>query len=82
MYIPPPLTVFLDLPSPIFRLGLEFYGAVDVGDDYAITLRLWRERLIAKSKQIEKLGYPRRFIRMYEFYFAYCEVRARNMHTR
>jgi len=56
------------------RLGLELHGAADVGDDYAITLRLWRERLTARARQIEALGYPRRFIRMYEFYFAYCEA--------
>jgi hypothetical protein len=56
------------------RLGLELYGAVDVGDDYAITLRLWRERLLANAGRIQALGYPRRFIRMYEFYFAYCEA--------
>lgn len=56
------------------RLGLELYGAVDVGDDYAITLRLWRERLMVNAGRIQALGYPRRFIRMYEFYFAYCEA--------
>ena len=56
------------------RLGLELCGCDDVGPDYAVTLRCWRERMMAQQPEIQALGYPRRFIRMYEFYFAYCEA--------
>ena len=56
------------------RVGLELDGCEDVGEDYAVTLRLWRERMLARSDRIRSLGYPDRFIRMYEFYFCYCEV--------
>ena len=56
------------------RLGLELHGCTDVGEDYAVTLRLWRERMLANASKIRALGYPARFIRMYEFYFIYCEA--------
>ena len=56
------------------RHGLELTGCSDLGPDYAVTLRLWRERMLARTDQVLALGYPMRFIRMYEFYFAYCEA--------
>mmetsp|Transcript_20913 Transcript_20913/g.47922 ORF Transcript_20913/g.47922 Transcript_20913/m.47922 type:complete len:1441 (-) Transcript_20913:534-4856(-) len=56
------------------KLGLELDGCRDLGEDYAVTLRLWRERMLARAAKIRALGYSDRFIRMYEFYFVYCEV--------
>ena len=56
------------------RVGLELTGCSDLGPDYAVTLRLWRERMLARLDQVLALGYPMRFVRMYEFYFAYCEA--------
>ena len=56
------------------RYGLELTGCSDLGPDYAVTLRLWRERMLARTDEVLALGYPMRFIRMYEFYFAYCEA--------
>jgi len=56
------------------RLGLELQGCMDIGDDYAVTLRLWRERMMARADEVRALGYPERFLRMYEFYFVYCEA--------
>ena len=37
----PCLGVMTQLSS---HAGLEMHGAVDIGDDYALTLRIWRER--------------------------------------
>jgi cyclopropane-fatty-acyl-phospholipid synthase len=45
----------------------------DFGTSYALTLRHWRERFMAKLAEVRALGYDERFIRMWEFYLAYCE---------
>ncbi|EEH51902.1 uncharacterized protein MICPUCDRAFT_23078, partial [Micromonas pusilla CCMP1545] len=46
----------------------------DIGTHYAVTLRLWRERMMARKDDILAMGYSRKFLRMFEFYFAYCEA--------
>jgi cyclopropane-fatty-acyl-phospholipid synthase len=45
----------------------------DFGDDYARTLREWRRRFHARLSEVETLGYPPRFQRMWDFYLASCE---------
>jgi cyclopropane-fatty-acyl-phospholipid synthase len=45
----------------------------DFGTDYARTLREWRRRFHARLPEIEALGYPTRFQRMWDFYLAACE---------
>ena len=45
----------------------------DFGDDYARTLHEWRRRFHARLPEIEALGYPPRFRRMWDFYLASCE---------
>jgi len=52
----------------------------DIGPDYAVTLRMWRERFLAKKSKILELGYSERFIRLWEFYFAFCEVGFQKKH--
>ena len=46
----------------------------DIRADYAITLRRWRENLLANVHAVRGLGHSEEFIRMWEFYFAYCEA--------
>ena len=46
----------------------------DIGLDYALTLRHWRERFAANLDKVRALGYDERFIRMWWFYFCYCEA--------
>ena len=46
----------------------------DIGPHYATTLARWRASLFANLDQIQALGYPDDFIRMWEFYFCYCEA--------
>ncbi len=46
----------------------------DLTPHYARTLRLWRERLLAQRDRVQQLGYSDRFVRMWEFYLAYCEA--------
>jgi cyclopropane-fatty-acyl-phospholipid synthase len=44
------------------------------GQDYAETLRRWRDAFLAKRQQILALGFDERFMRIWEFYLAYCEA--------
>ena len=45
----------------------------DYGFDYAHTLRDWRTAFMAQRQEIKALGYDEAFIRLWEFYFCYCE---------
>ena len=45
----------------------------DFGQSYALTLKAWRERFMAQLPQVRAQGFDERFIRMWEFYLAYCE---------
>lgn len=45
----------------------------DYGFDYAYTLRDWRTSFMAQRQEIKALGYDEAFIRLWEFYFCYCE---------
>ncbi|PKM01837.1 MAG: hypothetical protein CVV16_13485, partial [Gammaproteobacteria bacterium HGW-Gammaproteobacteria-6] len=40
---------------------------------YATTLHHWRQRFLAQRDVVRELGYDQRFMRMWEFYLAYCE---------
>ena len=45
----------------------------DFGDSYARTLQAWRTRFMDQLQQVRVQGFDERFIRMWEFYLAYCE---------
>ena len=45
----------------------------DFGSSYALTLKAWRERFMARLPQVRAQGFDDRFMRMWEFYLAYCE---------
>ena len=42
------------------------------GPDYRRTLSAWRENFIGQADKVRALGFDERFMRMWEFYFAYC----------
>jgi cyclopropane-fatty-acyl-phospholipid synthase len=44
------------------------------GGDYARTLAEWRGQLLAAAPEAARLGHPRRFLRAWDYYFAYCEA--------
>ena len=46
----------------------------DIGPHYARTLAAWRERFFAHIEQVRALGLPEEFIRMWHYYFCYCEA--------
>ena len=68
------------LPSPAqfcaaaTAAGLEVVNEHAFGADYAHTLRLWRERFLAEDRRVRILGFDARFMRIWEFYLAYCEA--------
>ena len=45
----------------------------DIGHHYARTLADWRKSFLKNKKEIRKLGFDDKFLRMWLFYFAYCE---------
>jgi cyclopropane-fatty-acyl-phospholipid synthase len=52
---------------------LKLFHMEDIGSHYARTLKAWRERFLARQAEVRALGYPERFVRMWEFYLCYCE---------
>jgi cyclopropane-fatty-acyl-phospholipid synthase len=68
------------LPSPsafraaAARAGLRVVNELAFGPDYAETLRRWRRDFLAQEQQVLGLGYDQRFLRLWEFYLAYCEA--------
>ena len=75
------------LPSPtefraqVAQAGLELVDEFAFGQDYARTLQSWREQFVAQAGQVLQLGYDRRFLRLWEFYLAYCEAAFREANT-
>jgi cyclopropane-fatty-acyl-phospholipid synthase len=45
----------------------------DIGLDYAHTLKNWHQNLIENQDELNQLGYDDRFIRLWRYYFCYCE---------
>jgi len=46
----------------------------DYAPHYAETLRRWRQRFHQQIEEVRALGYDERFIRMWDYYLAYCEA--------
>ena len=67
----PSVSALLSAKTRVCDLGLV--ALEDFGDSYARTLAAWRERFTARLEEVRALGFDERFIRMWEFYLAYCE---------
>jgi cyclopropane-fatty-acyl-phospholipid synthase len=52
---------------------LALVDAVDFGPSYGRTLAAWRERFHARLPAVRALGFDERFIRLWDYYLAYCE---------
>ena len=63
------------------QAGLRVQDRFAFGVDYARTLRLWRERFMAVLPQVSALGFDLQFVRIWEFYLAYCEAAFRHGNT-
>jgi cyclopropane-fatty-acyl-phospholipid synthase len=56
------------------KAGFEVVNELAFGTDYAETLRRWRADFLARDGQVRQLGFDTRFMRIWEFYLAYCEA--------
>jgi cyclopropane-fatty-acyl-phospholipid synthase len=45
----------------------------DIGKHYALTLHEWRHRFFDHLSEVRQLGFDDRFVRMWDYYLAYCE---------
>jgi cyclopropane-fatty-acyl-phospholipid synthase len=54
--------------------SLRVTDAAEIGRHYATTLRHWRDRFLAERERVQALGFDGTFVRMWEFYLAYCEA--------
>jgi cyclopropane-fatty-acyl-phospholipid synthase len=52
---------------------MRLFHLEDIGPSYALTLKAWRERFQSNLPRVQALGYPDRFVRMWEYYLCYCE---------
>ena len=53
---------------------LRLYHLEEIGPHYPPTLRAWRENLLAGWGEALRQGRSERFLRMFEYYLAYCEA--------
>jgi cyclopropane-fatty-acyl-phospholipid synthase len=54
--------------------GLQVVDEFTFGKDYAETCRRWRADFVAQRAQVLAQGFDERFIRIWQFYLAYCEA--------
>ncbi len=54
--------------------SLRVTDAAEIGRHYATTLRHWRDRFLTQRERVHALGFDGTFVRMWEFYLAYCEA--------
>lgn len=60
---------------------LRLWAMTDIAPHYVTTLQLWREAFHARLCEVRAQGFDERFIRMWDFYFAYCEGAFRARHV-
>lgn len=63
------------------RTDLRLWHLEDIGPHYVTTLARWRESFHARLDQVKALGLDERFIRMWDYYLAYCEGVFRARHV-
>jgi cyclopropane-fatty-acyl-phospholipid synthase len=56
------------------KAGLEVVKELAFGEDYAETLRRWRIDFLRLEGTVRQQGFDTRFLRIWEFYLAYCEA--------
>ncbi len=60
---------------------LRLFHMQDISSHYATTLRRWAERLRANRERAGKIGYDEELVRLWDFYFGYCEGAFRERYT-
>jgi cyclopropane-fatty-acyl-phospholipid synthase len=54
--------------------NLRLLSLDDFAAGYARTLHEWRSRFLAQLDRVRELGYPERFLRLWDYYLSYCEA--------
>ena len=67
----PSVTAMLDTVAT--HTDMKLFHLQDIGPHYAKTLKDWRVSFFSKLDKVRKLGYSEEFIRLWEYYFCYCE---------
>ncbi len=67
----PSLSVIANHVATVTDMGVVTVS--DMSQDYAKTLRCWREAFESRTEQVRALGFDERFIRMWLYYLCYCE---------
>jgi len=70
-----------DFPKLARSSDLKLFQLEDIGPSYALTLAAWRERFHRHLPAVCSQGYDERFVRMWDFYLAYCESGFRERST-
>lgn len=52
---------------------MQIVGLEDITRDYAMTLERWRKTFLGKVREIQAMGFGTDFIRMWDYYLAYCQ---------
>ena len=52
---------------------MQMVNLRDITNDYADTLKIWRERFFDRISEVREQGFDDTFIRMWDFYLCYCE---------
>ena len=68
------LASVVEIGRSLLRSGqLRVKNAESIGQHYAKTLSLWRERFFRRLADVRRLGFDERFTRMWDFYLGWCE---------
>nr|MDJ0863295.1 class I SAM-dependent methyltransferase [Gammaproteobacteria bacterium] len=67
---------FLPAPDNFFKCaagsGLRKLDATFHGSDYVETLHRWQQRFDDVKPQVTSMGFSEHFVRMWDYYLAYC----------
>jgi cyclopropane-fatty-acyl-phospholipid synthase len=75
------LASLIEIQSSLRRCtSMSLYNAEDIGFHYAQTLKLWRTAFLDRIGEVHALGFDEVFVRMWDYYFAYCEGAFRERH--
>ena len=55
------------------KTDLTLFHLDDITPHYATTISKWREAFFDHADEIRAMGFDDAFLRMWDFYFAYCE---------
>ena len=52
---------------------MQMVSMEEMGEDYAKTLAVWRQRFLSRLDEVRALGFDDVFIRMWDYYLCYCQ---------